>query len=303
MSLLSERVQLLTETSTPDVFPSEFTNNIYLSKVHHNKELENYSYESTFSLKMCLSGYEAYYVNDSYKKLKEGSCLFVNQGDEIRTTKVDGEGMSIFFESKLVQEALNGLNLSPEEMLVPERDYNSIRALSNESLPGCANTLRFLNSISHKVKSNAHTTFLLDNYHELLHNIFLDFGLIRKQLNKLVEVKKLSTRTELFRRLEVARGFIHDHSNRPISLHQISEVAHLSSYHLTRLFKSLYGLSPVRYHMLLRIAKAKELLATQQDISISEVSRRLNYSQVTYFSQQFKSVTGYSPRSYRLLKR
>ena len=298
---MNNQIQLLTENSTPDIFPSEFSNNIYLSILDRNKKLEDYSYQTTFSLKMCMTGYEAYFVNNRYKKLEAGSCIFVNCGDQVRTTKVAGEGMSIFFESLLFKNAIKGLHSDAADILELDKELSSNSGLMNEPVPACKSTTQFLRYVNQKFKTKSNTLFLIDDYLELLRNVFLDFGLIKKELTKFLDIKKQSTRLELYRRLTIAQSFIHDCSNAPISLDEVSQVALISPYHLARLFKILYGQSPIKYHMVLRVEKAKKLLISASHLSISDIANALNYNDPQHFSNQFKAVSGYTPSAFRKL--
>ena len=50
-----------------------------------------------------------------------------------------------------------------------------------------------------------------------------------------------------------------------------------------------------------RIGEAQTLLVTT-DLSITEVSARIGYDNISYFNNQFKKFTGLSPQSYRKYK-
>ena len=56
-----------------------------------------------------------------------------------------------------------------------------------------------------------------------------------------LKAAKPSTRRELYRRLERARGFLHDHDDRNVTLAEMASVAGLSQFHLARYFKSAFG--------------------------------------------------------------
>ena len=68
--------------------------------------------------------------------------------------------------------------------------------------------------------------------------------------------------------------------------------------HLSRLFSQHEQISIERFLILLRIEKVKELLE-YQELTLSEIAAKLNYSSVQYLSSQFKNVTGISVREYR----
>ncbi|OXM83013.1 AraC family transcriptional regulator [Paenibacillus rigui] len=83
--------------------------------------------------------------------------------------------------------------------------------------------------------------------------------------------------------------------------HGIKEVAEELGYHptyCTRVFKSMYGVSPRDYISNIKLRESK-LLLSQQDLTIEQVAARLGYRDVSYFSKQFKRWTNLSPSDFR----
>ena len=72
----------------------------------------------------------------------------------------------------------------------------------------------------------------------------------------------------------------------------------ITETHFRRLFKSVYGTTPVKFVNGLRVERAAELLA-DSDIPISEISGMVGYNDVYYFSRMFKKIIGVSPGAYR----
>jgi AraC-like DNA-binding protein len=65
-----------------------------------------------------------------------------------------------------------------------------------------------------------------------------------------------------------------------------------------KIFKEYTGISPGQYHLSLRIRQAKELLINT-NLSIKEISYRLGFESIFYFSRVFKSKTGINPTEYK----
>lgn len=86
------------------------------------------------------------------------------------------------------------------------------------------------------------------------------------------------------------------------SVRQLAKKAHLGARQFTMLFKEMTGLSPLDYISRLRIEHAKQQLAAT-DLSLSEIARKVGYSDVYYFSRKFKQLVGASPRQYGAKKR
>jgi AraC-like DNA-binding protein len=83
-----------------------------------------------------------------------------------------------------------------------------------------------------------------------------------------------------------------------LSMADLSEVTGLSPDYMTRKFKAMLGMTPVEYLRKFRIAKAMELLCTT-DMTVSEISDSVGFSDVSLFSRVFKQNVGLPPASYR----
>lgn len=64
-----------------------------------------------------------------------------------------------------------------------------------------------------------------------------------------------------------------------------------------KLFKSFYGVSPLKYINDLKISHAKALLESKM-YSVAEVALQSGFSDATHFSREFKKATGLSPSKY-----
>jgi len=79
------------------------------------------------------------------------------------------------------------------------------------------------------------------------------------------------------------------------------ELADLCGYHPTyfaSIFRETIGYSPKHYLIQERIRKAKQLLLEEK--TIEEVSIKLGYTSLHYFSRNFKTVTGLTPTQYKI---
>ncbi len=82
-----------------------------------------------------------------------------------------------------------------------------------------------------------------------------------------------------------------------INLAQLSQQAHISMYHFSRLFEIYTGLSPMEYVRRRRILHAAVTIYSGE--KILPVAIRYGYSGHSAFSKAFKKVFGYSPSLYR----
>ncbi len=78
----------------------------------------------------------------------------------------------------------------------------------------------------------------------------------------------------------------------------LSNALHHDYSYLSNLFSEVEGVTIEKYFIAQKIEKVKELLV-YDELSLSEVADRLNYSSVAYLSNQFKKVTGFTPSHFK----
>jgi PAS domain S-box-containing protein len=71
--------------------------------------------------------------------------------------------------------------------------------------------------------------------------------------------------------------------------------------YLSSLFSRVTGTTIEHYLIIQRIEKAKELLL-HDELSLSQIADKLQYSSVAYLCRQFKKITGLTPSSFKHLK-
>lgn len=96
--------------------------------------------------------------------------------------------------------------------------------------------------------------------------------------------------------------YLDTHYQQKITLEQIAKMTHFSTRHITRCFKAATGLSLNEYLLNQRIADAKSLLASTTK-KVSAVAMETGFENTSYFCQQFKRATGYTPNEYREINR
>jgi len=70
---------------------------------------------------------------------------------------------------------------------------------------------------------------------------------------------------------------------------------------LSHLFSELEGSTIEKYFINQKIEKVKEML-TYDELNLSEIADKLNYSSVAHLSNQFKKVTGFTPSFFKKMK-
>lgn len=120
-------------------------------------------------------------------------------------------------------------------------------------------------------------------WHHILKEVYMQNNPnITSNMHTLLDVKK----------------YIEMHVTEVLSLDDLAEYGHLSKYHLIRLFKDTFGISPMTYHQELRIQKAKYLIQ-YSSMQITEISDMLGFKSIHSFSRCFKNKDGLNPSHYR----
>ena len=82
----------------------------------------------------------------------------------------------------------------------------------------------------------------------------------------------------------------------------ISEKLNYDYTYLANIFSEVNGISIQQFIILHKIERVKELLL-YNELNLTEISYKLNYSSVAHLSNQFKKITGLSPSFFRKLKK
>ena len=93
-------------------------------------------------------------------------------------------------------------------------------------------------------------------------------------------------------------GYVSENYDKPLKLEDVAEQVYISPAYLGIIFKKETGKNFTTYLTDLRMKKAKELLLDVR-ININEVTYKVGYNNVRYFSRIFKENVGISPKEYR----
>lgn len=89
------------------------------------------------------------------------------------------------------------------------------------------------------------------------------------------------------------RNYIDNNYDTDLNLDLLSHLRFISKFHLLRLFKKHYGLTPRQYLIDKRIEKSKEHL--KNGMSVTESCFAVGFESLGSFSTLFKAKTGKSP--------
>lgn len=96
--------------------------------------------------------------------------------------------------------------------------------------------------------------------------------------------------------VRAVRGFIDEHFADSISLYQLARIAHLSPFHLHRVFCQETGMPPHAYQTQVRVNRAKEMLRMRRPLS--QVALATGFADQSHLTRHFRRVVGVTPGRY-----
>ena len=128
---------------------------------------------------------------------------------------------------------------------------------------------------------------------EMLKNSLLLIGFVLHTPKKGVLFEKI--KTAVFEMIKFSDG-------QPVVSYSVylSESLDYHYTYLANIFSEVSGISIKQYIILCKIEIVKELIL-EDELNLTKISHKLNYSSVSHLSAQFKKVTGLSPSDYKAL--
>lgn len=81
----------------------------------------------------------------------------------------------------------------------------------------------------------------------------------------------------------------------------LSEKLNYDYTYLANLFSDVKGITVEKFYLAHKIEKVKELIV-YDELTLTEIAYRMNYSSSAHLSNQFKKITGLTPTHFKMLK-
>ncbi len=232
--------------------------------------------KDAFWLVFTVDGEGVLLYDDSEILLTAGSCFLVDcrKYQHYSTSKhsrtwhhywahVDGDGVREYCSQLDLKNMTHAIEVSPDT----EELFREILLKSKEST-----TFDYLN-ISLTI-------------HNILNNLYV--GKTRRKEEKDLNRENI---------LAVAK-YLRTNYEKDLCLDNLADIAHMSKYHFSRLFKKYISTSPYDYLLHYRITRAQQMLCTSQK-TVGEIAEHTGFGSETNFCAQFKRLTGMTPSVYR----
>lgn len=122
-------------------------------------------------------------------------------------------------------------------------------------------------------------------------------------INELImKIKKFEFGSEINSMIRNICKIVLEHMDTPLSIRIISDQMFLNQSYISTLYKEKTGSSLVEYITMVKMERAKILFLNSEnsEIKIYEVSNKLGYKDVEYFSKSFKKYTGLTPSEFKV---
>lgn len=268
------------------------------------EKLEAENQETRFSVRFGLKGVQQYKVNGELLKVNDDQFLVMNRGTQYDVTAEDNADITMLafcFNEEFVSDFVTSVSQTEVQLLDSFDLYKS----DVKSLEFPLHTLLVGESIGPMVQGIVNAKMQLgadevDDY--CIFNKVLE-TVVRNNKSSIDSFKgqdivKNSTKVELYKRLSIARDYIHAHFSEDLNLSELSRVACLSPYHFHRAFKNTFNITPKKLVTHLRIERAKWLLENRS-YSVQMVCQEVGFRDVSSFTRLFASYTAVTPSVYR----
>lgn len=256
-----------------------------------------------YAIQMIFNGAAAYTIANRELNLYSGNFIFLNQ-DTTCSRKIDSDvkvdAMSVLFDPDFVIDFEYSRTAKVELLLAEPEASERIAPVFVEAIYPLQGDMKFnLLNLKKQIEQGNTDNLLLNTYLE--HCLVNYYALYDAEvLNREASLKFLShtTKSEILRRLSIARDYIISNYNKNICLEEIARIACLSVNHFLRTFKQAYHQSPHQFLTSIRLRQAKYFLKNT-DYPVNEIVDIVGFECPSSFIRLFRNSFHITPGQYR----
>ncbi len=249
------------------------------------------------SLNFNLDGPQVYQAGSRSFTIRPESFLLINEGQRFKTSsdsRYANRMITIAFKTGLAASIMSSLTMGPDHALDnPFRNSSGNAEFFEKTYSTDA-------VVSHAVASLVDVDVESEALDQALENLLV--YILQKQLDLRKEVLsiskcKVSTKIEIFRRLQWSMDFLRENFASGITVDNLAAEACLSAFHYKRLFTEVFKTSPYQYLINLRLEKSQALLKEQ--MMVADVCRAVGWKDPSSFTRLFKKRFATTPQKFR----
>jgi AraC family transcriptional regulator len=254
------------------------------------------------SVKCAFHGNEYYQAGKRVYSVNDSNYLLLNEGSNYSSyifSSAPVESFTINFSHEFEMETINGLAGTPEKIMDNYCHNRHEKIELTEKLYTHDMSVSPLLSRLFSLSLQPHPDKILlgEVYYKLMGTLLSREKQVHAEIQKIPAIK-LSTRTELYRRLHYAKDFMDSCYMTEVTLEIIARIAHLNTAYFLRQFKNYFLITPYQYMIERRLREAKRIFETSA-MSVTDVCFSVGYRDLTSFIKLFKKYSGLSPDRYQ----
>jgi AraC family transcriptional regulator len=258
---------------------------------------------SDFTLRFVLSGSEICQINKRSIGVNPNCFLLIQQGTHYVTSgeiEEPSEVLSLSYSNSFLKDFLNSVRFTNRQLLNGRTCPCSFAEEGNETIyPFTGNIKYNIYHLRAVVRERSTDELLLNEY--LYHCLINYYNILREETclkTESIKLKHKSTRTEVFRRLKLAREYMYTNQSHNITLEELSAYSCLSVNHLLRTFKQAFNQSPHQFLTSIRLQKALFLLKNSR-YSVNEIASMVGFDSPSSFIRLFRVKMKVTPNVYK----
>lgn len=297
-------------TSLPDHNKPGFDEQLHFSKFKTHNIIFNAPAKKSYcvdhigclSIKTVLSGEEWYRIGNNRLAVRPGQFLILNN-DQDYSCSVDNPEetriLSVFFKKDFALSVFRDALCREDSLLDTPfepggKELEFFQTLYDIDIPlqqKLMGLIKALNEYGYETnRVDEHLMFLLND-------------LIRSHKTEVyragqISAVKPSTRSEIYKRICIAKDLLHSNYMDKPNLSEISIIACMSIPQLIRQFKAVFQTTPHQYLTRIRLTNAAKLLK-HTTTPVHEITWMCGFENVSAFCRAFKSEYGVQPISFR----
>ena len=250
------------------------------------------------SIKSVIDGHVTWTVGGRDLVVDSNSFLVLNDGEKY-SMDLDAprpvETCCAFFSNGFVERVAHDATTSLQTSLdAPLREAPRLDFLSRLHQDSTGSVLPRLRSLAKRCSKELQPSSFEEDFLILSQQLVMLYKEITAAISR-VPATKASTRQELFRRLQLAKEYMHGCADESVSLKNVAREACLSPYHLHRAFTRVFRQTPHGYLTALRLQRAYAFLKSGR--TVTEACVEVGFSSPSSFSRLFSGHYGFPPSS------
>lgn len=254
-----------------------------------------------------LEGTCSFTITNKTYKLSAGDVIFIPNGEEYIRRPVENSSCRfayIHFKTTSPIEKISEDDFNNALSKLEKENYNKQTEISEILLPQIINITNDFDRLTdvlkdiykNNIQGNAIGRFLSDlSFMQILllieKNILSNFFIT----SRIPELTNANHTSVVQRSIE----FIRNNYESRITLEDLQAQTNVSAQHLIRLFRAEVNMTPIEYINHVKILHAINLLRST-NLTVEEISYKLNFTSASYFIKVFKKHNGNTPNEERL---